>query len=477
MSFVEMLNIQAVNETKSNRYKTYFRAKQTPRNTSVVAPPELRTLYFTSVSYCRLGCQVINERIDLDSITAVGKDTDAANEFLAKVLKVNGGADMVASAHLQAMEYGRAYIVPTGSTRDDGIPILSVVPGRDMVHRINAYTGEIIEALQVFGMFRNSYVYWEPGQMTTYLPKPEDPMATVVFPEDGFGESDHPGYYSKTVPVEGPIPVFPLMCRGEPGNTFGRPEAKDVFLLQDSACRYATDMSIASALMGTPKEFLLGAEQSDFGEHDAQGKPVPDTVPSKEDLYMSRFITISDPAVKLAQASAAQLQNFTTALNNSDRRAASTMGVPVSTFGVASDANPQSGDAQQEDDKRLIRRSEQLIRGFEPGWIELGEYLLSQYGFGTQEVVVRWMDPSLPNLAGRVDAVQKLSTITASDGKPLYTWQELRRKLGESDEEIKAAEADRELMTVQQILTQPSPTENQNQGAQNEPGPGTQSGG
>lgn len=481
MSLTDMLMIQAVNETKSAGYRAYFRAHQTLRNTSLMAPPELRISYFTSVPFCRLACLVINERIDLASVDA---ETDEATAFLTQVLKVNGGADMVAQAHLVAMEYGRAYLVPTGSDREDGSPMIQVVPGMDMVHRVDGYTGEITEALQVFGELRDRYVYWSRNERVTAIRRlgPDSPQSTVMYDEvpEGFTtDARYPGFYVQ-IEASDVIPIFPLICRGEPGNTFGRPEAKDAFKLQDKACREATDMSIASAAMGTPQRLLIGAEAEDFGDHDPDGNPVEGTEPSAESLYLARLLTISDPAAKVAEFTAAQLQNFATALNTSSRLASAALGVPMSVFGIASDANPASGDAKAEDDKRLIRRAEQLTRGFEPGWIGLFTYLLRANGFGAQDVRLRFVDPSLPNLSGRADAVLKLSQVKDFQNQPLYTWQELRRKLGDSEDEIKAAEDERETMGIQGLLTEPEPAQNATQGqetgSQNEPGTSPQGG-
>ena len=431
-----------VNEAKSLEYRAYFRTKQTRRNTSVMAPPEFRRPYFTAIPFCRLGCQVLSERIEIDTVRA---DTEEATEFVRSLLKALGGADFVNSAHMTAMEYGRSYLVPSGSNREDGLPAVQVVSGRDMVHSVDPYTGEIDEALRVYGPGRKNRAYYTV-EKTEYFEQTEDGWRSIR-------SIDNPS---------GKVPVFPLICRGDVNNTFGRPEGKDVFKLQDAACRMATDMAIASATMAVQQRILFGVEEEDFapkdqnGERlkDANGNPIPG--PTASELYMSRLLTISDPMAKVAEFSAAQLQNFTTGLNSITRQAAAVMGVPQSVFGVASDANPASGDAQRQDDSRLIRRSEQLLRGFEPGWIDLFEFILLAEGYGGRTVTIRWVNPALPNLASRSDAVLKLASIQV-DGRPLYDWEELRVMLGDSTEEIEAARERMENSNIRQIITNATP--------------------
>lgn len=454
MSFKELEILQGTNEWKSVRYRDYHRAKQTARNTSIMAPPEFQIAYFTSIPYCRLACQVISERIEIDS-AAAGTRSDGkftknkpATEWLRKLLKALGGPAFVNEATMTAMEYGRAYLVPTGSNRADGLPAVQVIPGKDMVHLVDPYTGEVVEALRVYGALREKRVYYTRASTTYLIP------------------SAQPGGYTAERTVDNPdgrIAVFPLICRGEVGNTFGRPEAKDVYTLQDAACRIATDMAIASATMAVPQRALLGVEAEDFTkrrpdgsiERDEHGSPKK---LSGTELYMSRLLTISDPMAKLAEFTAAQLQNFTTALNAVTRQAAAVLGVPQSVFGVASDANPASGDAIRQDDARLIRRAEQLIQGFDPAWSALFEYLLLKYGFGSLEVDINWVDPSLPNLAALADAVFKLAGVTAG-GRPLYTWEELRIKLGDSLESIDAAKAEMETNEIMDLILQNQQTD------------------
>lgn len=440
MTFAELESIQGINNSKSMTYRDYFRTKQTARNTSIMAPPEFRISYFTGISYCRLACQVISERIELDSVKVEGNE--AATDYVRRVLKAIGGPAFVSQATMTAMEHGRAYLVPTGTDRTDGLPGVQVIPGQDMVHAVDPYTGEILEALRVYGKDREKRVYYT-RESTVYL----RPTQT------GRWEPE------RTIPTQGgKVAAFPLVCRGEVNNTFGRPEAKDAFTLQDAACRVATDMAIASATMAVPQRALLGAEAEDFKKVnpdgtialDANGDPVLMTA---EQLYMARLLTVSDPAAKMAEFSAAQLQNFTTALNAITRQAAAILGVPQSVFGVASDANPASGDAIRQDDARLIRRAEQLTQGFEPAWSGLFSYLLEMAGYGELEVELVWVDPSLPNLATRADAVLKLATVVVG-GKPLYTWEELRRKLGDSLAEIDAAKAEIETNEIMDLILQ-----------------------
>lgn len=461
MTFQALETCIGINDGKSRKYRDYFRARQTLRNTSVMAPPELRETYFTSIPFCRMACQVLSERIEIDSITALGpdeKENKDATKYLREILKELGGADFGNSAHLSAMEYGRSYLVPTGTDREDGLPGVQLVPGADMVHAVDPYTGEITEALRVYGRDRLLRAYYTP-EFTYYLaPGPGTPDGPV----------DMYVVTSKVPTANGQVAVFPLICRDEVTNPWGRPEAKDAFKLQDAACRAATDLSIASGTMSVPPLIFFGVEEEDFAPKDHEGNPIVDAdgnpvpAPTPSELYMSRVLTISDPAAKLAQAAAAQLQNFTTALNSITRQAAAVLGIPQSVFGVASDANPASGDAQRQDDDRLIRRAEQLTRGFEPGWIDLWEYLALAGGF-TVKVLIRWVDPRLPNLASRADAVLKLAGIRTEEGRPLYDWKELRQMLGDSEEDIEAAEARFEITGIKALIQSPNPVPAPNQ--------------
>lgn len=404
-----------------------------------MAPPEFRRAYYTAIPLCRTACQVISERIEIDSVHT---GEDKSDKFLAGFLKNIGGSEFVNTAIMVAMEYGRSYLIPTGTDDEDGFPGVQIVPGRDMVHSLDPYTGEVAEALRVYGAYRTKRAYYTKDY-------------TQLWESTGAGWT----LVENTPTDNGKIAVFPMICRDDVGSPWGRPEAKDIFTIQDSACRVATDLAIASATLAVPQRAILGLGEEDFTVRnpdgtiavDGDGEPIHQT---GEDLYMSRFLVISNEAAKLAEFTAAQLQNFTTALNFLTKQAAASMGVPQSVFGVSSDANPASGDAMRQDDNRLIRRAEQLTRGFDNPLDDMFEYVLFASGYGDKKVKIAWVDPSLPNLASRADAVSKLAAIVVGN-QPLYDWEELRQKLGDSAVDIQAAKDRNEQNQLTQLLTAP----------------------
>lgn len=430
MSLDSLRRLQKTNELKSKTYSDYFRCRRTDRNTDPMIPPELRDSHWTSVPFIRLGCQALEERISLDSVSG---ETQEASDFLRETLRGNGGSALISAVHLAALEGGRAYIVPSASDRADRLPVLTVVPASDMVHTVDSYTGEWDEALRVWGSNRQNWTLYTREGTTT-------------------GVTDANG--RETITESGAVtPIFPFICRGDNDATFGRPEGKDVFRLQDTATRIASNLSVASSALAVPQRVLIGAAPEDFAPVEVDedtGEELPGNPPATEELYMSRLLTLGDPGAKIAEFGAAQLQNFSVALNSITRMAAAVMGVPQSVFGVASDANPASGDSMRQDDARLISRAERLTRGFEPTWVDLFAYLLSVVSLPTA-VSLDWVDAALPTISSRADAATKLAAISVS-GQPLLTRHYILKLLGVREEDIEQMDSELEVSDIRTLL-------------------------
>jgi hypothetical protein len=191
----------------------------------------------------------------------------------------------------------------------------------------------------------------------------------------------------------------------------------------------STDAAIAGALLAVPQRVIKGATQK---EQQA----------SAEKLYLARLLTLSGKDASIEQFAAAQLQNFATLLNMYSKQAASALGAPISLFGVASDANPASGDAKAEDDSRITRRAERIARDFTSSWQLVLQLLLDFCPFAVTDearrsVTVAWLDPNRPSVSEAADMALKLAQSKyGPNERPLVSHQRILKMLGLTDEEI-----------------------------------------
>lgn len=395
---------------KAQTAQNYFDAVQTPRNTSILAPPSMRIDYYTSTPWSRVATTALEERITI-------ADIDCRDGSLAEYLRsawFGADGDRVSSrTHLLALMHGRSYVAV--SSRADGSPDLTCLSALETVHTVDPATGVVNEVLRVYGNGQRRATHYLPGKTVHYV-RAGDFSAWQE---------------SRTVSHQyGRLFIVPFVNTAFATDAAdGSPEARSLWHLQDSATRIATDMSIAAALMAVPQRIILGATDEEADEGAVQ-------------LYMSRMLMFRNSDAKVEQFSAAQLQQFGTALVTLARVASTAVGIPVSLFGVSSEANPSSGDAMREDDSRITKRAERLTREFTPAWQSVLSILADFYpghrevsDEDLQSISPSWRDPSRPTLAMLADFGQKLAT-ASYDGRPLFSREFIYRKMGMTSTEI-----------------------------------------
>lgn len=427
--------------------REYHDAVKTVLNTSPSVPPELNHIH-TKLPWCQLAVSVLEERLDIKEITA---EDPAVMEYLRKVWVANNGQEKASKGHTEAMAIGRAYLAVTPSD-DPDVPLIQVIRADQMVHKTDTYTGKVTEALRVYGKNRDRYAYYSPGSIKYYA---TDNGRLVHDPDIPVHE----------IPSTDEVPVFPLISRAEIDDRWGRPEAKAIYSIQDSGTRAMTDLSVASTLMAAPQRVLTNASDEDL--QDEAGNPIS---PSK--LYMARLLMLSNPDSGVTQFQAAQLQNFTTAVNSLARQAASLMGISTSVFGITSDANPVSGDGQREGDMRLVHRAERIGRGFKQSWVNMNRYIAIAYGGFSKEqastINVEFVNPATPTVQAQADAIVKYAAVTVA-GQPLFTRRALLKEMGKTDEQIDQMDAEDEDGTLRGFADgpeeSPSPSGEPIQGA------------
>lgn len=421
---------------KADRAGRYLDAVQTPRNTSILAPPELRMLYFTKLTWCKLGTGALEERI---SISDVSSSVTSVAKWLRKIWRDIDGAQISSRTHWEALGQGRAYVAVTSNA--DGSPRATMLTAKSTVHLLDPDTGELKYALHVHGALGDKAELYEKGRTTSYL----------SLPGTGWVRSD---VYDHGYPR---VPIVVFSARSSCPDGYGEPIAKDIWSLQDAAIRVATDGAIAGALMAVPQRVIMGATQEEQKM-------------TAEKLYLSRLLTLSKADAKIEQFSAAQLQQFSTLLTTYARQAASLMALPVSMFGVASEANPASGDSQRQDDTRINRRSERLSRDYTSSWQLVLQLLLDFSPTAVSEeasrsATVEWVDPANPTRSELADMALKLASASYGPSKgPLVSRRFILRKLGLTDAEIDAEMDELESSALEDLLkevegeTNPGPT-------------------
>lgn len=408
MPFADLMEEWSGRARKADRAAEYLVAKQTPRNTAILAPPDLRQTYYTRLTWCRLVTGAYEERITVADVTS---SVSSVAKWLRKAWRDIDGAQLSSRTHWEALGASRAYVAV--ASNPDGTPRATMLSARSTVHRMNPDTGEIEEALHVYGRDADRAMYFEVGR-TTWLQK-----STV----DGWQavRTDEHGYPR--------VPVVVFCARSSSQDGYGEPIAKDIWTLQDSGIRVMTDAGIAAALMAVPQRVILNATTEEQKM-------------TAEKLYMARLLTLSGKDSTIEQFTAAQLQNFTTMLTSIARQAASTAGLPVSMFGVASDANPASGDSQRQDDSRITRRAERLSRDYTSSWQLVLQLLLDFAPVAVSEearrsATVEWLDAANPSRSELADMALKLASAKyGPDGQPLVSRRFILRKLGLTETEI-----------------------------------------
>lgn len=373
----------------------YWKKHVTQRSVSVLLPPELRYLQ-SAIALTRIVVSVFEERIEMRDVSAPG--FDPLTDKLRRWRRLNDLDELFTFNTLESLITGRSYISVSGGS-DGRTPTFAVETAHGMVHATDPRTRDVTEVLRVYRDTddREHAVWFQPNR-TDYLiqadsgrwsPDPDVPDSTV---EHGFGRPT----------------VVPFLNRARVGDTWGHPEAKPVWSLQEDMSRCLTDLAAACALMAVPQRAVFGVDEREL--KDADGNDVP-----AAQLYMARLLTFADAGGRIAEFAAAQLSQFTSTLVTYARLASAVSGVPISYFGVASEANPASGDAQRADDDRLVKRSRRITRSFTRPAREV--YRLAAMIDGETDkdalsaIDVRWADPAMITIGQKADYVTKLAAI------------------------------------------------------------------
>ena len=405
---VELSNDIANARGKFDKLNAYYEGEHRLESLGLALPPELAKLR-TVINWPRLVVDSLEERLDVEGFR-VGEDTALADRlwtwWQANRLDVESSL-----AHTEALVQGRAFIVVGVNEDDPEIPLITVESSATMTTRVDPRTRKVSSALRL-------YNFDDSGNAQS---------ATLYLPDRTSFFEQRSGRWVETDRIRhrlGVVPVVPMVNRARVSNRQGRSEMADVIPLTDAACRTLTNLQGAQEFLAVPQRYVLGASPEDFVGPNGEPK-------TQWEVYIGRFIAITNERAQIGQVSAADLRNFTQTIDSYARMVAGITGLPPHYLGFSSE-NPASADAIRSSESRLVKRSERRGTAFGDAWEEAMRVGLLLVDGHLPEAARRletiWRDPGTPTYAAKVDAVVKLYTARSNEGPLLpreAAWEEL----------------------------------------------------
>ncbi|QFG10384.1 portal protein [Mycobacterium phage Anthony] len=392
----EMISLFEDKTRELSSNTSYYNAERRPEAIGVTVPREMQVLQ-AHIGYPRLYVDSIAERQQLEGFRL--GDADEADQELWQWWQANNLDIEAPLGHTEAFIHGRAYITvsapdPAGDPNwDPKIPIITVEPPSSMYASIDPRTKQVTKAIRC--------VYDDEGSeiiaSTLYLPD----ATTAWYKQEG----EWAPWFNVNHGLQ-MVPVIPLANRTTLSDIYGTTEiTPELRSMTDAASRIMMLMQATAELMGVPQRLIFGVKPEELGVN-------PDTGQALFDAYLARILAFEDENGKIAQFSAAELRNFTEALQEIAKGVASYTGLPPQYLSTSAD-NPASAEAIRASESRLVKKVERKNSIFGGSWEQTMRVAKLVMGGGKltpdfQRMETIWRDPSTPTYAAKADAAAKL---------------------------------------------------------------------
>ncbi len=379
-----------------NSNTSYYEAERRPEAIGVTVPVQMQGL-LAHVGYPRLYVDSIAERQAVEGFRM--GDAEEADEELWSWWQSNNLDIEAPLGYTDAYVHGRSYITISQPDPqidlgwDPAIPIIKVEPPTRMFAEIDPRIGKVSKAIRV--------AYNADGN--------EIQAATLYTMNDTYGwfrsEGEWVPWFNYTHGLQA-VPVVPLPNRTRLSDLYGTTEiTPELRSMTDAAARILMLMQATAELMGVPQRLIFGIKPEEIGVD-------PDTGQTFFDAYLARILAFEDADGKIQQFSAAELANFTNALDQIAKQVAAYTGLPPQYLSTASD-NPASAEAIRAAESRLIKKVERKNLIFGGAWEEAMRlaYRMMKGGETPPDMMrmeTIWRDPATPTYAAKADAAVKL---------------------------------------------------------------------
>lgn len=375
---------------------SYYEAERRPEAIGVMVPTQMRKL-LAHVGYPRLYVDSIAERQAVEGFRL--GDADESDEELWSWWQANNLDIEAPLGYTDAYVHGRSYITISQPDPqidlgwDPTVPIIRVEPPTRMYAEIDPRINKVSKAIRVAYDIEGNDIQ----------------AATLYTPNETYGwykaENTWEQWFQFSHGLQ-MVPVVPMPNRTRLSDLYGSSEiTPELRSMTDAAARVLMLMQATAELMGVPQRLLFGIKPEEIGVDPGTGQTL-------FDAYLARILAFEDPDGKVQQFSAAELANFTNALDQIAKQVAAYTGLPPQYLSTAAD-NPASAEAIRAAESRLIKKVERKNLIFGGAWEEAMRiaWRMMKGGEVTPQLLrmeTVWRDPSTPTYAAKADAATKL---------------------------------------------------------------------
>lgn len=345
------------------------------------------------VNFPKLAVSSLAERLTPIGFLEPGDDSKPDAE-LWKVWRKNHMDDCAAQAHIDALVYGRSFVIVWAGARG---PQITVESPRQVAVLHDPATREVTSAFK----------RWRDGNVALgvlYLPneirhvKATANVTGDTYPTDGWETT-------KTIPNPlGAVPVVPIVNRGRLLDMDGVSEMTDLLGLTDALNKLMADAMVTSEHFARPRRWATGLELTE----DEDGNVEEPFTNEANKVWVSE-----DSETKFGQFDAARLDGYSDMTATVTQQIGALSGLPPHYLGLHGD-QPASADAIRSAEASLVAKAYALQRLFGQSWADVARLVVAvRDGVDPLEVDVEtvWESPETRTPSQSADAAVKLKSI------------------------------------------------------------------
>ncbi|MGO2166663.1 phage portal protein [Corynebacterium casei] len=346
-----------------------------------------------AVNFPKLAVTALAERLNITGFRAAAEGEEPPAD-LWRAWNRNRMDDGAAQAHIDALVYGRSFVMVWAGPRG---PQITVESPRQMAVTHDPVSHQVTAAFKRWADNGEAHgVLYLADQIQ--IMKAQANVTGNVFPATGWTVVD-----TIANPL-GIVPVVPIVNRGRLMDLDGVSEMTDILGLADALNKLSSDALVSSEFYARPRRWATGLEL----QEDEEGNVVQPFTNEAGKLWISE-----DTETKFGQFDGARLDGYSDLIGTVTQQIGALSGLPPHYLGLFGD-QPPSADSIRSAEASLVSRVYTLQRIFGNAWEQVAALVLAvMNGVDPYDVELStvWQTPETRTPAQAADAAVKLKTM------------------------------------------------------------------